>query len=99
MSSSGSVKTDQLFKGLTRPALIFGVSYAYALLNLVITTLGFMYSESFMVLLVVGPVIHGIGYLASSKEPLFVELFLVKTGKCSKCKNKFYHGTNSYDVI
>ncbi|OJH33164.1 Type IV secretory pathway, VirB3-like protein [Wolbachia endosymbiont of Armadillidium vulgare] len=32
--STGSIQTDQLFKGLTRPAMLFGVSYMFAILTL-----------------------------------------------------------------
>jgi type IV secretion system protein VirB3 len=42
--------------------------------------------------------IHGLGYIDSAKEPLFIILFMVKLGKCSKCLNRFYHRANSYDI-
>ncbi len=99
MANTGNVKTDQLFKGLTRPAMLFGVSYTFAILNLLITVMSFMYSEDFRTLLILGPAIHGIGYIASAKEPLFIELFMIKMQKCAKCLNRFYHGANSYDII
>ncbi|KJV68983.1 type IV secretion system protein VirB3 [Candidatus Neoehrlichia procyonis] len=96
---SGSVKADQLFKGLTRPTMLFGVSYTFAIFNFMICIMIFMYSNDFRVLLILGPSIHGIGYLASSRDPLFLDLFMIKMRKCSKCLNRFYHNANSYDVI
>ena len=46
------------------------------------------------------PLIHGVGYILSEKEPLFLELFMIKQQKCNRCKNRLYHGlTNSYDVM
>lgn len=96
--STGSIQTDQLFKGLTRPAMLFGVSYMFAILNLLTCMIIFINSSDLRVVLLLLPGIHGLGYIASAKEPLFIELFLVKTRKCSKCLNRFYHGANSYDI-
>lgn len=96
--STGSIQTDQLFKGLTRPAMLFGVSYMFAILNVLICMLIFINSNDLRVILLMLPGIHGLGYIASAKEPLFIELFMVKLGKCSKCLNLFYHGANSYDI-
>nr|WP_196792413.1 MULTISPECIES: type IV secretion system protein VirB3 [canis group] len=96
---AGSVKADQLFKGLTRPTMLFGVSYIFAMLNFMICIMIFMYTNDFRALFILGPGIHGIGFLASSKEPLFLELFMLRMKKCSKCLNRFYHNSNSYDVM
>ncbi len=40
--STGSIQTDQLFKGLTRPAMLFGVSYMFAILNVLICMVAFI---------------------------------------------------------
>ncbi|WP_339046916.1 type IV secretion system protein VirB3 [Candidatus Mesenet endosymbiont of Phosphuga atrata] len=98
MANTGNVKTDQLFKGLTRPAMLFGVSYIFSVFNLLTIMMLFVFLEDLRVLFILGPIIHGAGYIASTKEPLFVELFMIKMQKCSKCLNRFYHGTNSYDI-
>lgn len=99
MANTGNVKTDQLFKGLTRPAMLFGVSYTFCIFNLLMMVMFFVFLEDLRVLFILGPIIHGLGYIASTKEPLFIELFMIKMQKCSKCLNRFYHGTNSYDII
>ncbi|WCR53907.1 MAG: hypothetical protein PG981_000929 [Wolbachia endosymbiont of Ctenocephalides orientis wCori] len=96
--STGSIQTDQLFKGLTRPAMLFGVSYMFAILNVLICMLIFINSSDLRVILLLLPGIHGLGYIASVKEPLFIELFIVKFGKCFKCINRLHHGANSYDI-
>lgn len=43
---SGTVGTDSLFLGLTRPPLLFGVSYTFAVLNLIISLLAFVIWKS-----------------------------------------------------
>ncbi len=93
---SGSVHTDHLFLGLTRPPLLFGVSYNFAVLNALLCMVLYIMYNDFLYLVIAFP-IHGLGYYVCSKEPLFIELFKVKAQKCSRCKNKFFHGANSYD--
>ncbi|MFV9838581.1 MAG: type IV secretion system protein VirB3 [Aaplasma endosymbiont of Hyalomma asiaticum] len=96
---SGSVKADQLFKGLTRPTMLFGVSYTFAIVNMMFSIMVFMYSNDFRVLLILAPGIHALGFAASAKDPLFMDLFIIRMQKCSKCLNRFYHNSNSYDVL
>ncbi|MFQ3307732.1 MAG: type IV secretion system protein VirB3 [Candidatus Midichloriaceae bacterium] len=93
---SGSINTDHLFVGLTRPPLLFGVSYNYFIINAFVCMISYILSSNFIYLAVAFP-IHGLGYYLCSKEPLFIELFKVKAEKCSRCKNRFFHGANSYD--
>lgn len=90
------VQVDSLFIGLTRPPMLFGVSYMFALLNGMISMLGYVSTTDFRFLAVMFPV-HALGYYICSKEPLFIELFKVRAEKCSRCRNRFYHGANSYD--
>jgi type IV secretion system protein VirB3 len=43
---------------------------------------------------------HAIGFIACSKEPLFVELFQIKAQKCLHAwRNRGFHGANSYDAF
>lgn len=98
MSSTGSVKTDPLFKGLTRPAMLFGVSYTFAIMNFLLSTLTFIYTNDFKILLILAPMLHVVGLVATRQEPLFLEMVAMKLRKCNICPNRFYHGANSYDV-
>ncbi|MBN8531876.1 MAG: VirB3 family type IV secretion system protein [Alphaproteobacteria bacterium] len=98
MSAKGNLQVDPLFIGLTRPAMVMGVSYLYFLINMMITMVGFINSTSFWCFLSAG-IIHGIGYVICLKEPRTIELLVAKTSRCMRCKNMRYHGfTNSYDV-
>jgi type IV secretion system protein VirB3 len=98
MSQTGKLEADPLFIGLTRPPVIFGVSYMFVVMNFFVNVIIFIQTSNFMYLFVCLPGIHMVGYIICFKEPLFVELFLVRSAKCTKCKNKTYHGANSYDV-
>ena len=97
MSENGSLTLDPLFVGLTRPPLFFGVSMSFSMLNMMVCVLYYIQTANLIVVLV-GSGLHLIGYIICFKEPLFIELFLMKSQKCNKCKNKFYHGANSYDM-
>jgi type IV secretion system protein VirB3 len=90
------LQSDPLFVGLTRPALLFGVSYPFAVLNGFICLIAYILTTQFQYLALMFP-IHFLGYLLTSREPLFIELFKVRAEKCSRSRNRLYHGANSYD--
>lgn len=99
MADTGELEVDMLFLGLTRPAMMFGVCYEVVMLNFLFSLFYFISTSDLKGFLML-PALHGVAYVASQKEPLFLKLFLVKQQKCNKCANKFYHGmTNSYDVM
>lgn len=103
MAETGHLQADPLFQGLTRPAMIMGVSYLYFVVNSVCNIVVFINSGSFIYLLGTFPLLHGVGYLICLKEPRSIELLMIKTSKCWKIapvsKIRRFHGyTNSYDV-
>jgi type IV secretion system protein VirB3 len=95
---AGRLQSDPLFQGLTRPPMIFGVSYMYFVINAVISMITFINLQSFQILLVVAPSVHLLGYIICLKEPRAIELFILKVNKGYRCVNRGFHGyTNSYD--
>ena len=97
--SGGKIGNDPLFLGLTRPSMILGVTYVFAGMNALVSLMLFVMTSNFVYLLVVLPTLHGIAYLICLKEPLTLEMLIMKTSNFMKCKNKtFYDGTNSYDA-
>lgn len=94
---SGRLKLDPLFVGLTRPTLLFGVSQMFVVLN-ALGCIGFFIMSSDFRALFLLLINHLIGYIICAKEPLFLELYMLKMQKCNKCVNKFFHGANSYDM-
>lgn len=91
------LNADPLFLGLTRPAMIFGVTYPFAVVNGLLCLMYFVLSNDFRGFFAL-PLFHSIAYLICVKEPLAIDLLMVKGAKCTKCKNKSFHGANSYDV-
>jgi type IV secretion system protein VirB3 len=91
------LEIDKLFKGLTRPPMIAGVSYAFVMLNLM-SMLAFFVMTSKLWIFLLAIVVHFIGYLICREEPLFLELIALRLQKFNKCSNKLFHRGNSYDI-
>lgn len=97
--AGGKVEADSLFMGLTRPSMILGVTYIYAGMNAICSVMAFIVTNNFAYLLIMMPVLHIIAYIICLKEPLMLELLLMKTSNFNMCYNKSFHGgINSYDV-
>ncbi len=94
---SGSVVNDPLFVGLTRPTMFLGVSFSFALLNGFINIIAYINAPSLRVIFI-AVVVHLIGYIICFKEPLFLEIYLKRGAIATRCKNKSFHGANSYDL-
>ena len=78
--SLGSLKTDQLFLGLTRPAMIAGVSSTYVGMEALIAMMGFIATSNFLFFIALFAM-HGFGFLICKNEPLAVELWMIKFSK------------------
>ncbi len=101
MSESKGLQSDQLFLGLTRPAMVAGVHYLIFMLNFVINILVFIniQDNKFVVMVLGFGSIHAVSYLICLKEPRAIELVMTRYSKCARCRNRLYHKhTNSYDV-
>mgnify|MGYP002138570540 CR=1 FL=1 len=99
--SKGGLQSDQLFLGLTRPAMVLGVHYVIFMMNFMCTVLLFvnLQSNKFVTAALVFFSIHIASYLICLKEPRAIELLMSRYGKCSRCRNRLYHKhTNSYDI-
>ncbi len=86
---------DILFVALTRPQMLLGVTYGYAIANAVITTELFLLFQSFLVI-VVAAVLHIAGWLACLRDPRIFDLWLVKARRCPRVANYRAWRCNSY---
>jgi type IV secretion system protein VirB3 len=94
---TGKLTSDPLFVGLTRPAMIFGVSLKFAAVNMMVSSMLFIQGGGIIVV-AIALCLHIIGYILCFKEPKCIELFLTKISKCNQCPNKFFYGANSYGI-
>lgn len=87
--------SDPIFAALTRPQMIGGVTYGYAVFNLILTVEAFLITKSFWVILGAA-MVHAIGYLGCLHEPRFFDLWITKVSRCPRVRNYRYWRTNSY---
>ncbi|MFV9874902.1 MAG: VirB3 family type IV secretion system protein [Rickettsiales endosymbiont of Dermacentor nuttalli] len=97
MASTGKLQADPLFVGLTRPTMFLGVSFPFVILYSLGCMMYFINSSDLRTFIAI-PMFHLVGYIICFKEPLFMELFILRSQKCTYCKNKLFHGANSYDA-
>jgi type IV secretion system protein VirB3 len=90
-----NLSADPMFAALTRPQMIFGVTYDYAVFNLIITVEAFLVTKSFWALFVAG-VVHAVGYIACIREPRIFELWFMSVRTCPRVRNYRYWRCNSY---
>ena len=87
--------SDPVFAALTRPQMIGGVTYTYAVLNLLVTVEVFLITRSFWSLAIAG-VLHAVGYLGCLREPRFFDLWITRLRTCPRVKNFSFWRGNSY---
>jgi type IV secretion system protein VirB3 len=95
----GKVSRDPLFLALTRPAMIAGVTYSYAMANFMLWAIIYINTKDFGLFIPGIAIGHGIGYYACSYEPRFMEIIKIWMQTVPTCVNRYYHGnTCSYDL-
>ena len=87
---------DPVFLGLTRPAMLLGVTQSFFVINAVVCMVGFLGTNSFLPLLVGAPLLHGIGVLACRRDARTFDIWFVKA-RFLKCLNRGLWRANSYD--
>ena len=87
--------SDPIFSALTRPQMIGGVTYSYAVFNLIVTVEAFLITKSFWVL-PVALVVHLVGYVGCLSEPRFFDLRITRVSRCPRVRNHGFWGANSY---
>lgn len=94
-SAAEGLERQPLFAALTRPQMIWGVTYPYFVVNLILTTEAFLLARSFAVLLLFA-VVHGLGYAACLSEPRRFDLLLTRVARARRTRNAALWGGNSY---
>ncbi|VTY36579.1 Type IV secretion system protein virB3 [Xylophilus ampelinus] len=73
MSRNQGIVADTLFVGMTRPSMVWGVTYSAMMFNIILTTESFIVTKNLVWLLGFLP-IHGVLYLVCLYEPRFFDL-------------------------
>lgn len=89
------LERDIVFAALTRPQMFAGVSYAFFVLNLVVTTEVFLITKSFWAI-TAALVLHAIGYLMCLRDPRWLDIWIQKVSRCPRVPNHKHWHCNSY---
>lgn len=73
MNRNQGITADSLFVGMTRPPMVWGVTYTAMMFNIIVTTESFIVTKSLAWLLAFAP-LHGVLFLVCLYEPRFFDL-------------------------
>jgi type IV secretion system protein VirB3 len=80
---------DPLVGGLTRPPMMLGIPYVLFVLEFCLVVLIFINTKNLLMFLLVIP-IHGIAYLLTVRDARFVDIILVRFGRCLFTRNRSF---------
>ncbi len=86
---------DPIFRALTRPQMVAGVTYPFFVLNGLVAAELFLIFKSLWALLP-SLLLHGVGYAAHLRDPHIMALWLTRLRKCPKVANRRLWGANAY---
>ena len=89
------MQQDILFLALTRPPMVFGVTYTFLVVNVLLTGLVFIWSGSLWALLLSAP-IHLTGYVSCIRDPRRFDVWRVKLRAAPPAQTRLFWGANSY---
>ncbi len=92
---SNGLSREPLFVALTRPQMFAGVTYAYFVINGVVSTEFFLIFKSAWVILFAA-VVHLVGFVVCAREPRMFDLWLTRASRCPRVRNYRFWRCNSY---
>ena len=87
--------SDPVFGALTRPQMMGGVTYGFAVFNLIVTLELFLVTRSFLVF-AVSAALHAAGCLACLHDPRFFDIWGVRLRHCPRVRNYWFWRVNAY---
>ena len=89
------LQSDPIFSALTRPQMFGGVTYGFAVFNLILTLEIFLITRSFWTFAFAG-LVHAVGYLGCLHEPRFFDLWIARLRHCPRVRNFWFWQSNAY---
>ncbi|MGH1377101.1 MAG: type IV secretion system protein VirB3 [Alphaproteobacteria bacterium] len=98
--SQENITTDAVYLALTRPPMTMGVPMDFFGVNFILTGIGIILCTSlfamFCVLMFISLPLHGIGLLATKKDPHWISVWKTKMEKTGFTTNQRFWKSNSY---
>ncbi len=95
MAKEDSLEMDTLFAGATRPAMIWGATYEFCIINGMFAAMLFLAVGNPFYILVAIPA-HLIGYLMCMNEPRLFGILFVWLNTMGKCRNRMFWKGSTY---
>ena len=95
MDAPAGLVRQPLFAALTRPQMLWGVTYPYFVANLILATEACLVARSFVAIALFA-LVHAAGYMACLSEPRRFDLYLVRLARARRVRNAALWGGNSY---
>jgi len=92
---SGEPRTD-LFLGLTRPPLLFGIPFQWVGISVIASFILFMLTKTFLAYLLYA-VFHVIGLFLVRRDANFMNVFITRLRQCPRVPNAGFWRANSYE--
>ncbi len=100
MEPEEQIDVDPLFIGMTRPPIVMGVPMEFFGINFIVFGIGMIAFLSLLgkvlFFLCVCLPFHVLGYIATEKEPHWMNIYLTRITRCGFIQNKGYWKANSY---
>lgn len=100
MEEEAQVEIDPLFVGMTRPPIVMGVPMEFFGINFILFGIGMIaflsLTGKFLFFLCVCIPLHVLGYIATEKEPHWMNIYLTKVAHCGPIQNRSFWKSNSY---
>ncbi|WP_020211023.1 type IV secretion system protein VirB3 [Gilvimarinus chinensis] len=94
-SKEVALENDILFAGATRPAMVWGVTYEFCVVNLLFGAMFFLgVGNPFYIAIVVPG--HVLGYLICMNEPRLIGIFFIWLQTMAKCRNRVFWKGSTY---
>jgi type IV secretion system protein VirB3 len=90
------LETDVLFAGATRPAMIFGASFDFAIINVFTAAMALIATGNPLYMLMALP-IHAIGFIVCLNDPQFFSVMKCWIILISTCPNRWFWGKSTYN--
>lgn len=100
MSKNEGLISDPLFAGLTRPPMLWGVTYSAFILNTIITMQAFVWTHNLLYLFMFVPV-HLVCFAICKNDPRTFDIFFLwaRTKGASILGNGYFWGSSSYSPL
>ena len=100
MSKNEGLISDPLFAGLTRPPMLWGVTYSAFILNTIITMQAFVWTHNLLYLFMFVPV-HLVCFAICKNDPRTFDIFFLwaRTKGASIIGNGYFWGSSSYSPL